>query len=602
MRMKRLIAFVCVCWIIGVLGGPVDFPVPSEVVSESAEGYATNGVKAVWIESVPWKGKSTRIFAYYALPEGASPDAKAPGIVLVHGGWGTAFASWVKTWNDRGYAAIAMDTCGGVPGELSHCPEHPRHAGSGPNGWGRFEEADLPVEDQWPYHAVEAVIRAHTFLRNLPEVDASCIGVTGISWGGFLTSIVCGVDSRFAFAAPVYGCGNLRRHSVWSKEIGRRWDALWDPSHYVTNCRVPTLWCTGTNDHFFPLDSFVATARASGNPLFSIKLRMPHGHPPAGDPPEIVAFADSVVKGGPKLTAHTIVRTEWLSTESSDAVWERRPFVVTTNRPASATLSLRNTVTDSGLVLTDCSCELGDSAGDVTWQTLPMFCRSNVGQIKGPVRGIAVEHHGLGCGQFEENQVEAHGWLAEKGIVFIHPHYSPWAWMNRHAVKLTDDLVSTVKAHYRLPDDVPIVSYGGSMGGQGCLIWPCYSRHRISAVVANCPVTDLVYHYSERPDLPRTMGCAFEYADDLMEEIRRRSPFHQIGRMPDIPYTILHGTKDDEVSKRFHSDRFVAAMRQAGRTVAYEASEGMGHCKLSPHTQKVFDRALLAPFEKAEEK
>ena len=241
-------------------------------------------------------------------------------------------------------------------------------------------------------------------------------------------------------------------------------------------------------------------------------------------------------------------------------------------------------------------------AMDVTWQTLPMFCRSNVGQIQCPVRGIAVEHHGLGCGQFEANQIEAHGWLAEKGIVFIHPHYSPWAWMNRHAVKLTDDLVSTVKAHYRLPDDVPIVSYGGSMGGQGCLIWPCYSRHRISAVVANCPVTDLVYHYSERPDLPRTMGCAFEYADDLMEEIRRRSPFHQIGRMPDIPYTILHGTKDDEVSKRFHSDRFVAAMRQAGRTVAYEASEGMGHCKLSPHTQKVFDRALLAPFEKAEEK
>lgn len=79
---------------------------------------------------------------------------------------------------------------------------------------------------------------------------------------------------------------------------------------------------------------------------------MPHGHPPAGDPPEIVAFADSVVKGGPKLTARTVVRTEWLSTESSDAVWERRPFVVTTNRLASATLSLRNTVTDNGLVLT----------------------------------------------------------------------------------------------------------------------------------------------------------------------------------------------------------------------------------------------------------
>ena len=57
-------------------------------------------------------------------------------------------------------------------------------------------------------------------------------------------------------------------------------------------------------------------------------------------------------------------------------------------------------------------------ATDVTWQTLSMFCRSNVGQIKGPVRGIAVEHHGLGCGQFKENQINANGWLAEKGIVY----------------------------------------------------------------------------------------------------------------------------------------------------------------------------------------
>ena len=73
------------------------------------------GVEPIFIEGEPLKGRPTRIFAWWGLPEGASADKKVPAMVLVHGGGGTAFASWVKTWNDRGYAAIAMDNCGGIP-------------------------------------------------------------------------------------------------------------------------------------------------------------------------------------------------------------------------------------------------------------------------------------------------------------------------------------------------------------------------------------------------------------------------------------------------------------------------------------------------------
>ncbi|MBQ0032622.1 MAG: exo-alpha-sialidase, partial [bacterium] len=301
------------------------------------------------IEGVPWKGKPTRVFAYYALPQGATAERKVPGIVLVHGGGGTAFHSWVRTWNARGYAAIAMDNCGGVPGEKSHSSEHPRHAWSGPNGWGCFKDEALKHEDQWMYHAVEAVVRSHTFLRNLPEVDASKIGVTGISWGGVLTSVVCGVDPRFAFAAAVYGCGNLRRHSVWTPEIGVRWDDLWDPAQYAKRCRVPTLWCTGTNDHFFPLDSLKDTVPADA--IFSIKVRVPHGHPPAGDPPEIAAFADSIVRGGRKLTERKVIGREWISTDSSDSVWEKRFFVASPNEPVNATIYFENRTLEDGLVL-----------------------------------------------------------------------------------------------------------------------------------------------------------------------------------------------------------------------------------------------------------
>src|ERR1700674_3901356 len=46
------------------------------------------GVRALYFESVPWKGKPTRVFAYYGAPAGRN----LPALVLIHGGGGTAFA------------------------------------------------------------------------------------------------------------------------------------------------------------------------------------------------------------------------------------------------------------------------------------------------------------------------------------------------------------------------------------------------------------------------------------------------------------------------------------------------------------------------------
>ena len=269
------------------------------------------GVEPIFVEGEPWRGKPTRVFAWWGLPKGASADSKVPGMVLVHGGGGTAFASWVKTWNDRGYAAIAMDTCGAIPqGERDGKP-HPRHEWSGPAGWGGVSQIGEPIRDQWTYHAVAAVIRCHSLLRSLPEVDAGRIGLTGISWGGFLSSIVGSVDGRFRFAAPVYGCGFYERNPVWKAretEKQRAWFALWDPKNFYDcpgeGVGVPYLWCCGTNDRFYPLDA----VRMSYNLLdrkvslnLSLKYKMTHAHPPAGDPKEITAMADSICKDGKPL-------------------------------------------------------------------------------------------------------------------------------------------------------------------------------------------------------------------------------------------------------------------------------------------------------------
>jgi len=276
-----------------------------------AEGFEAQDVRALFYEGLSWKGRPTRVFAWYGAPEHKT-DERLPAMVLVHGGGGTAFAEWVRLWNRRGYAAIAMDLCGCVPsGSYGNWV---RHDHGGPAGWGGFEQIDWPVEDQWTYHAVSQVALANSLLRSFPEIDPDRMGLTGISWGGYLTCIVSGIDDRFRFAVPVYGCGFLGDNSVWLpvfEKMGRRksekWLRLWDPSHYLRDTTMPMLWVTGTNDGAYPMDSLQKSYRLpESERKLCIRIRMPHGHGGAGEnPEEIHAFANSILKGDAPLAQIT---------------------------------------------------------------------------------------------------------------------------------------------------------------------------------------------------------------------------------------------------------------------------------------------------------
>lgn len=303
-----------------------------ERLSQAPEVFPTDvkpaeGVKSFFYAGVPYKGKPTRVFAYYGVPkaEPDSPGKTFPAMVLIHGGGGTAFDRWVKVWNARGYAAIAMDLCGCVPeGTYGNWK---RHEQGGPPGWdASFGQLDDPIEDQWTYHAVSAAALAHSMIRSYPEIDADRIGVTGISWGGYLTSIVAGVDSRFKFACPVYGCGYLGENSAWvarlqmlGPEKSKLWLNQWDPSVYLPQARMPILWVNGTNDFAYPMDSWQKSYRLPKGPqTLCLRVRMPHGHGPAGEnPEEIHIFANAILKQQPPLA----VITE--QGQSEDEAWAK---------------------------------------------------------------------------------------------------------------------------------------------------------------------------------------------------------------------------------------------------------------------------------------
>ena len=69
-----------------------------------APEFESKGVRGIFYDGLPWKGKPTRVFAWYGSPP-VPKETKLPAMVLVHGGGGTAFADWVRLWTGRGYAA-----------------------------------------------------------------------------------------------------------------------------------------------------------------------------------------------------------------------------------------------------------------------------------------------------------------------------------------------------------------------------------------------------------------------------------------------------------------------------------------------------------------
>lgn len=268
----------------------------------------SGAVRSLLYRGQDYQGKPTRVFAYYATPGtlagDTSTDKDLPAVVLVHGGGGTAFAEWVKLWAKRGYAAIAMDLAGKQPGG-----ERLPDGGPDQSHAEKFLPMDRPMSDHWTYHAVGNVILAHSLIRSFPEVDAERTALTGISWGGYLTCIVAGLDNRFQAAVPVYGCGFLHDNSIWldefakySPEDRKKWVQLFDPSQYIGSAAMPVFFVNGTNDCCYWLDSYAKTyGLVQGERNLRITVRMPHGHQVGWAPSEIGLFIDQHVLGGTAL-------------------------------------------------------------------------------------------------------------------------------------------------------------------------------------------------------------------------------------------------------------------------------------------------------------
>lgn len=240
---------------------------------------------------------TNEVYAVIARPEKTGPH---PGILLLHGGGGCAEEATALAWAQRGYVVVTPD----LPGIAN--PEkvpHSRGAWVGkPYGADRWSSAQ-GITASTVYQAVVAALQAFALLRAQPDVDTTRIGVTGTSWGGYMTTMVCGLmGAKVRAGFSNYGTGFFE-DTVFANELGKlpagereRWFEQFDAGRRAHGITAPFFIAGAANDTFFYPPAVEKTLTAASGPTGRLHapnahhmLPVPGGTPDCGSPAAMAA-------------------------------------------------------------------------------------------------------------------------------------------------------------------------------------------------------------------------------------------------------------------------------------------------------------------------
>jgi dipeptidyl aminopeptidase/acylaminoacyl peptidase len=188
----------------------------------------------------------TPIQGWLMKPIGFSQDRRYPLILSIHGGphgmYGSAFNPTFQVYAARGYAILYLN---------------PR----GSSGYGqKFSDGTLNEWGGGDYKDLMAGV--DEALRKYSWIDRNRLGVTGGSYGGFMTNWIITQTPRFKAAVASASVSNLisfystslYQDLVHAEFGGFPWDNYdllwqWSPLRYVRQAQTPTLFIHGEQDN-----------------------------------------------------------------------------------------------------------------------------------------------------------------------------------------------------------------------------------------------------------------------------------------------------------------------------------------------------------------
>ena len=228
---------------------------PGTVMSPGLAGliqlsHLNDGVEPAWGKavSVSWKSDRFHVQGWLLLPQNYDPAKKYPLIVEVHGGPAAAVLS---RWNERGALSPAAFS------DLGYFVLQPNPRGS----YGQGEAFTQANRKDFGYGDLRDILKGVDAVEAQYSIDPDRVGITGWSYGGFMTMFA--VTQTHRFRAAVSGAGLSDWLSYYGENSIDQWMIPYfgasvydDPAvyakssaiNYIKQATTPTLVVVGDRD------------------------------------------------------------------------------------------------------------------------------------------------------------------------------------------------------------------------------------------------------------------------------------------------------------------------------------------------------------------
>ncbi|MEK6796150.1 MAG: dienelactone hydrolase family protein [Spirochaetota bacterium] len=197
-------------------------------------------------------GDTQDVYAIIARPSG---EGNYPGLLWLHGGYGCADPIAAIRYAKAGYITIAPDLPGIGDPKLCTNSVGPWTNRFAKLGWTTKPD---PAANE-TFDAVVAALEAFDLLSAQPGVIKERIGISGISMGGYTTTMISGLlGKRVKAAYSKFGCGFYDRGSTWMAGLNdtpdeqrKAWLDNFDAGRRAPDIQVPYFIAAAVRDHFF---------------------------------------------------------------------------------------------------------------------------------------------------------------------------------------------------------------------------------------------------------------------------------------------------------------------------------------------------------------